>query len=142
MLVLVVEDDDDIRAVVLECLRGDGFEAFGVSGGREALEVLDAVRPDVILLDLVMGDMDGWKFREQQLMMPSISRIPVVVMTGLPSASLDDLNAAAVVPKPFTAQALAATLRRSVGAQHGPRAPSGSSAMGAEGDASGENGSP
>lgn len=59
--VLVVDDEDDLRLVVRSALAGAGFRVYEASGGREALEVVRDVRPDLVLLDVMMPDMDGWE---------------------------------------------------------------------------------
>ncbi len=112
MLVLVAEDDDATREALAECLRSDGFDVFAVAGGREALEVVESIPADVILLDLLMRDMDGWAFRLEQRKRPAVADIPVVVMTGLPLANAATMGAAACLSKPFTVEALTAAILR------------------------------
>jgi CheY-like chemotaxis protein len=82
--VLVVDDDADIRQTVIEVLQESGHHATGASNGLEALERLrgTAELPCVILLDLMMPEMDGEQFREEQLKDPLLSRIPVVVISA------------------------------------------------------------
>jgi CheY-like chemotaxis protein len=101
--VLVVEDDPTIREVLLEVLGEHGYEAVGAANGREALDALDASgdRPCVILLDLMMPVMDGRSFREQQLLRPELSAIPVIVLSAhLDHTVTSDLHAAAYLRKP------------------------------------------
>ena len=83
--VMVVEDDDCVRELVLEILGGEGFTAVGVGNGEEALRHLrgEGAHPALILLDLMMPVMDGWQFREAQLGDPEISTIPVVVLSAV-----------------------------------------------------------
>jgi CheY-like chemotaxis protein len=103
--VMVVEDDVCIRELVIEILAGGGFTAVGAGNGREALQHLrqTRVRPELILLDLMMPVMDGRQFRAEQLSDPLLARIPVVVM----SASDDgEVRADGRVRKPFDIQAL------------------------------------
>lgn len=97
--VLVVDDDDDGRQTVVECLNEAGYRARGVSGGTEALEVLRTERPSLVLCDLVMSGMDGKEFliraRRQDVQMP-----PLVFVTGMAPSSCGDISGA-VLYKPI-----------------------------------------
>ena len=101
--VLVIEDDPTIREVLIEVLGEHGYEAVGASNGREALDALASTsdRPCVILLDLMMPIMDGRSFREEQMLQPDLSGIPVIVISAhLDHAVTADLNCAAYLRKP------------------------------------------
>jgi CheY-like chemotaxis protein len=82
--VLVVEDDHLIREAIAEALDEEGFEVVEAANGREALEKLHA-QPgaSLVLLDLMMPVMDGWRFREAQLRDPELANIPVVVLSAV-----------------------------------------------------------
>lgn len=101
--ILVVDDDAEIRETVVELLRDRGYEALGASDGIEALDALRSRSPwSLILLDLMMPNMDGFEMRQQQLADPTLSTIPVVVIsatTDVPQAAAS-LNAADFVTKP------------------------------------------
>src|SRR5262245_23155992 len=82
-LVLVVDDDEEIRNALTEFLSDEGYGVVSASNGREALASLrEGVHPSVILLDLMMPVMDGWDFRAEQLRDPGLRDIPVVVITA------------------------------------------------------------
>lgn len=84
--VLVVEDDKGIREATVELLELEGFEALGVSNGREALDTLQRLgdsKPCLILLDLMMPVMDGWDFLAVQRATEPLSDIPVCVVTAV-----------------------------------------------------------
>jgi CheY-like chemotaxis protein len=87
--ILMVEDDDDIREMVIEILEQHGFETEGATDGRDALHRLrtGARLPDVIFLDLLMPIMDGAQFRTEQLSDPTLAGVPVVVMSALNDGS-------------------------------------------------------
>ena len=81
--VLVVDDDDALRAALRETLSEAGFRVGCVENGRQAIDVLKAgARPSVILLDLHTPEMDGLEFRRRQVTDPAIAAIPVIVLTG------------------------------------------------------------
>jgi CheY-like chemotaxis protein len=110
--VLVVDDDSSIREALVELLTLGGCVALEASSGRTALDLLRGRRhqPGVILLDLLMPDMDGWKFRAEQLADPSLSTIPVIVMSA--SRSGPDISSAARMQKPFSGEELLSTVAR------------------------------
>jgi CheY-like chemotaxis protein len=77
--VLVVDDEEGVREMLLEILRQEGFDCVGVGDGREALGLLQSgLSPAVIVLDVCMPIMDGWEFLEQ-----ASSTVPVVVASGV-----------------------------------------------------------
>jgi CheY-like chemotaxis protein len=83
-LILVVEDDQDVRDTLLEIFEYEGHPAIGVPDGQAALEWLrDApVRPALILLDLMMPGMNGQEFREEQLKDPALASIPTFILSA------------------------------------------------------------
>jgi CheY-like chemotaxis protein len=95
--VLVVDDDRDIRELLVELLASEGYEVASAADGRRALAEARSRRPDVILLDLMMPVMSGWEFREAQLRDPELAGIPVVVVTAFE----DSLDGTALLRKPF-----------------------------------------
>lgn len=82
MNILVVEDDRDIRAALVELLEDEGVEVVTAAGVGEALGALRARLPDVILLDLLLPGVGGRELLTYLELMPALSRIPVVVMTA------------------------------------------------------------
>jgi CheY-like chemotaxis protein len=80
--VLVVEDDELTRDQVRRALEADACTVITATNGREALERLAKTRPDVILLDLLMPEMDGFTFAEELHKHTAWRSIPVVVMTN------------------------------------------------------------
>jgi CheY-like chemotaxis protein len=103
--ILVVEDEADLRALIVGLLRSDGYHAVGASDGEEALRLLreGRLRPCLILLDLLMPRMDGWAFCAVQRRDPGLADIPVIVVTGYAQdlASRPVLGAVATLTKPF-----------------------------------------
>ena len=79
---LVVEDDGDTRELVRRSLADDGWEVALAGNGREGLEALPEAQPDLVLLDLMMPEMDGFEFLERLQADPQWSGMPVLVMTA------------------------------------------------------------
>lgn len=103
--VLIIDDDDGFQIRLSALLRRAGYYVASASNGDEALRLLEAdnTMPDVIVLDLVMPVMDGWRFREIQEKSPKIGHIPVVVVADAPIEKeyYQSLRANAVVRKPI-----------------------------------------
>jgi CheY-like chemotaxis protein len=104
-LVLVVDDDIDVREVVADVLVAEGYGVVTAADGREALDWLRGAPevPCLILLDLMMPRMDGTEFRREQLRDPALREIPVVVLSAGASvvAAASSLRAAAHLRKPM-----------------------------------------
>jgi two-component system, chemotaxis family, chemotaxis protein CheY len=103
--ILVVEDDPDLRDTLTEVLEAAGYSVANARDGLEALSELrtTARRPDLILLDLQMPNMDGIQFRTAQMQAADIADIPVAILTadtrgGEQAASL---KSAAFLRKPL-----------------------------------------
>jgi CheY-like chemotaxis protein len=114
-VVLVVEDDPDIRATLCEALEDNGYSAVGAANGAEALEYLrgGAEPPCLILLDLMMPVMDGQTFRTEQRADPQLANIPVVVISAYRDVErqANDL-AAGFLQKPVRLETLLETARK------------------------------
>jgi DNA-binding response OmpR family regulator len=63
-------------------LTRQGYEVIGAMGGREGLETVESVQPDLVLLDLMMPDMDGWEVYQQMKSSETMRDIPVIVVTA------------------------------------------------------------
>jgi CheY-like chemotaxis protein len=103
-LLLVVDDDDELRESLIELLELEGFASRGVRDGREALEFLRGHDPPcLIVLDLMMPVMSGQEFRAEQLRDPALAAIPVVVLTASsrPDRQHEELRALAYFSKPM-----------------------------------------
>lgn len=113
-LVLVVDDDEDIRAALCAVLEEEGYAAVAVANGRAALDYLAESRPPMaILLDLMMPVMDGWQFRSIQLSNPRLAEIPVVVITasGLSNEAAAQLKLQRFLTKPLQLETLFRALK-------------------------------
>lgn len=110
--VLVVDDDRSIRRLVVEILRGEGFEPTTCENGSEALDYLQqGGAPDLILLDMRMPVMDGWEFAA------ALHRlgvdVPIVVLTAAANARswAQEIDAQGYVSKPFDIDELVGAVR-------------------------------
>ncbi len=109
--ILCIEDEVEMIDLVSLILRRSGYEVIGARGGREGLEVMAREKPDLVLLDLMMPEMDGWEVYQQMKAAEHSKDIPVIVVTaksqsidkvlGLHIAKVDDY-----ITKPFGPQEL------------------------------------
>ncbi|MBI2975627.1 MAG: response regulator [Chloroflexi bacterium] len=115
--IVCIEDDAGIIDLVKVILTRKGYRVSGAVGGREGLELIEREKPDVVLLDLMMPDMDGWEVFHQMRARESTRHIPVIVVTakaqsidkvlGLQIAKVDDY-----LTKPFSPQELVDSIER------------------------------
>lgn len=111
--VLIIEDDPDVRESVAEVLGEAGMAVDAAPNGRVGLDMLRAgLRPEVIVLDLMMPVMDGREFREHQLADAKLKSIPVVVVTADGRPPAFDVPVAAVIKKPFIVERLIGAIER------------------------------
>ncbi|MFC6486454.1 response regulator [Nitratireductor sp. GCM10026969] len=83
-LILCVEDERDLREDIIEELRSSGHDAIGAGTGREALDALEAVRPDLILCDISMPEMNGYDLlRTMRKERTDLGDVPFVFLTAL-----------------------------------------------------------
>ncbi len=118
--VVCIEDEPEMIDLVKLILGRKGFDLTGAMGGREGLEAVRRIKPDLVLLDLMMPDMDGWEVYQQMKADEELSGIPVIVVTakaqsidkvlGLHIAKVDDY-----VTKPFGPQELLQSVERVLG---------------------------
>jgi CheY-like chemotaxis protein len=114
-MILVVEDDGDVREALADVLRQHGYDVAWAADGAEAIRALrSGLRPSAIVLDVMMPVMDGLEFRAEQRSDPALACIPVIVITadraiGRNAAALD---AAATLAKPAAVSDLLAAVAR------------------------------
>lgn len=112
--VLVVDDDANIRKMIIAALRREGYEFLEAPNGREALDLMRDHHPDVVVLDLMMPVVSGWDVLRERSEDPELQRIPVIVVSANRDAALAnaiDSGICAFLPKPFDIGALSALVR-------------------------------
>jgi len=95
-VVLIVEDDASVRDMLRRVLERDGWQVSEAENGRIGLAALAEKLPDLILLDLMMPEVDGFQFVQELRKVPQWMEIPVIVVTArdLSQAERDELNSA------------------------------------------------
>ncbi len=79
--ILIVEDEEGIRAFVKAYLESEGFKVLEASHGKEGLEVLSKEIPDLIISDIMMPVMDGIEFFKELRKIPEAKDVPVIMLT-------------------------------------------------------------
>jgi len=80
--VVCIEDEPEMIDLIRLILERRGLEVVGALTGREGLETVRRVKPDLILLDLMLPDMDGWELYRQIKADPELRHIPIQVVTA------------------------------------------------------------
>jgi len=118
--VVCIDDEPDMIGLIRLVLAKQNFEFVGATSGREGLETVRKLKPQLVLLDLMMPDMDGWEVYQQMKIDDDMKDIPVIVVTaksesidkvlGLHIAKVDDY-----VTKPFGHNELLASINKVLG---------------------------
>ena len=124
--VLCIEDHPEMIELIRLILGRRGFDVVGAEGGREGLKEMLENPPDLVLLDLMMPDMDGWEVYRQIKANDQLCEIPVIAVTakaqgidrvlGLHIAGMDDF-----ITKPFGPKELVASVEHVLGASAGAK---------------------
>jgi excisionase family DNA binding protein len=108
-LVLIVDDDDRLREFVRVNLEMEGYRVREAASAREGLDALEEQSPDLVLLDVMMPEMDGWEMLRQLHERHGVGAIPVIVFSGKVEEEAEDATsrgAQAFIGKPFSPQTL------------------------------------
>jgi DNA-binding response OmpR family regulator len=118
--VVYIEDESEMIDLVRLILSRKGYDVIGANSGREGLDAIRQKLPDLVLLDLMMPDMDGWDVYQQMKSVEATRDIPVIVITakaqsidkvlGLHIAKVDDY-----ISKPFSPQELVESVEKVIG---------------------------
>ena len=117
--VLLVDDEDSLRKVLKDLLERDGYEVAEARDGVQALDQVDRIGPDIIVLDLNLPALDGYGVLSQLRSRPATAGIPVIVLTAKGDEDNEvrvfELGADDFLQKPFRARALSARLEAVLG---------------------------
>jgi DNA-binding response OmpR family regulator len=112
--ILYIEDEEEMIELTRLVLGREGFEVIGAVGGLNGLEIMKRDKPDLVLLDLMMPDIDGWEVYRQMKANDELAQIVVTAkaqsidkVLGLQVAKVDDY-----ITKPFGPKELLASIRR------------------------------
>lgn len=113
-LILVVEDDPDILALMVTALGGEGFRVTTAEDGAEALAAARRDQPDLIVLDLMLPRMNALQFRAEQRRDPALSAIPIICLSGASHAATVafELGTDDCLPKPVDFDRLVAIIKK------------------------------
>lgn len=81
-IILVADDEMDNLNVIVEYMELQGMTVYTANNGKQVLELLNAIRPDCILLDIAMPGMSGWEVLTQIRMDPEVGDVPVIALTA------------------------------------------------------------
>jgi CheY-like chemotaxis protein len=112
-MVLVVEDDLELRQSLIEILNDENFNTLEAADGREALELLKTTRPCLVLLDLMMPVVDGWQVLAEMRADPNLKTVPVCVITAIPQRAPE--GALKVLKKPIALDDLLQVVEQNCG---------------------------
>lgn len=117
-MVMVIDDDADIRTAIQDLLDGQGFATVGAADGQAALNLLgdSRNRPALILLDLMMPILDGWTFCKIRQGIATLMEIPVITISAASTTETrEPLRVDGSLQKPFDADTLIELVTRMVG---------------------------
>ena len=115
-IVLIVDDDERLREYVRVNLEMEGYTVHEAGSGEEGMKVLDELRPDLVLLDVMMPKVDGWEMLQLMHERHGVGSIPVVMFSGkVDEAAADEAaerGAQGFIGKPFDPQELIAQTKQ------------------------------
>ena len=118
--VVYIEDEPEMVDLVRLILSRKGYEVIGSNGGRDGLDKVRLENPDLVMLDLMMPDMDGWDVYQQMKAGEATRDIPVIVVTAK-AQSIDKVlglhiaKVADYISKPFSPQELVNSVEKVLG---------------------------
>ncbi len=118
---MVVDDEPPTQQVIGDLLRDEGYDVRFAGSGRRALTAMETEQPDLVLLDLMMPDGDGWKVLQTMQAQPRLQGIPVVIMSaGIGPQSRQDGVSVPFLSKPFDLERLLQTVVGVIGPAREP----------------------
>ena len=115
--VVCIEDESEMIDLVSMILSREGYQVIGAPGGLQGLQIVEDIQPELILLDLMMPDLDGWEVYQRLKANPKTTSVPIIVVTaraqsidkilGLHIAKVDDY-----ITKPFSPTELLTSIEK------------------------------
>ena len=123
--ILIVDDDVAQRNYLATLLRHNNYEPIQAEDARSILDLVDEIRPDLILLDVVMPSLSGLAAATLIRNNPALRNTPIVLMSGhrINRAELDRAGVTDFVQKPFRGDTLIGMVKRALGEEYTPRDP-------------------
>ncbi len=120
--ILIVDDDEDLHVLYGLYLQGESFDLLQARNGREALDLVEKERPDLIVLDMIMPVMDGEEFFIKLRSEKKIKDIPVIIASvndKIPPKLYELGNIPFTLKKPFTIETLVTKIRAALKLKQG-----------------------
>ena len=115
-MVLVIDDEPEVVDPIKDCLEGNGYRVATAYSGEEGLEKALSAPPDIILLDILMPQMDGYEVLRRLRAVPGTRHTPILILTakGETSSILksQELRVSDYLIKPVTLEALLDSVRK------------------------------
>jgi DNA-binding response OmpR family regulator len=131
MNILVVEDEPSLRNTITMALTSCGHSTLAAETGIEALDRVREQRPELVLLDLQLPEMDGWEFLRHFRALQDCASVPVVVTSATHRVVVAELDAQAFLPKPFDLDELLDVVEELLSAPHSINSRDGPRSVGA-----------
>ncbi|MCD1294418.1 response regulator [Methanocella sp. CWC-04] len=112
--ILVTDDESDIVDIITGMLRHIGYETLKAYSGKECIEVAAGERPDLIFLDIMMENMDGWEVATEIKNDPQLKEIPIIMVTAKPLTLEDVRDRAQLIENYIMKPVSIATLKEAV----------------------------
>jgi len=115
--ILVIDDEKDVVELLKFLLEKDGHSVATAFNGKEGLSCIDKAKPELILLDVMMPEMDGYTVQNNLLQNPDTKNIPIIILTA--KGQLKDVfsmapNVKAYMEKPFDPKSLREKIKQSI----------------------------
>jgi DNA-binding response OmpR family regulator len=111
--ILTIDDDRSITDLLVMLLQTEGFEAIAANTGEEGIKLIKEAAPDVVLLDLMMPEMNGWQFCKE---VRQFSNVPILVLSALDAPELVaqalDAGADDYMVKPIACSVMVASINK------------------------------
>ncbi len=116
-IILIVDDEAPTRQLLRDVLENEGFKAAEAGNGQEALDVLKKIKADLIILDIMMPQMNGWDTAAQISTDPKLKNIPFIFLTAKSdktSKQLGKISTEFYIEKPFEIQAILEIIKKAM----------------------------